>query len=130
VLRHKGAKVALWNLEGSAVGEQGGKVSIDGEPLLFFHFHRLKQLQPWLFRTDAGSYGVRLDATAQRLIYAPHLRCWTRMATLARTPDAPLYAASRPLGRAVRWARDVLRAARQAVTGRGDYLTVWPWPGR
>jgi hypothetical protein len=130
VLRHKGANVALWNLEGSEVGEQGGNVSIDGEPLLFFHFHRLKQLRPWLFRTDAGSYGVRLDATAQRLIYAPHLRCWTRMARLTGTADASLYAAKRPLSRAVRWARDALRGAQQAVTGRGDYLMVWPWPGR
>ena len=130
VLRHKGANVALWNLEGSVVGEQGGKALIDGEPLLFFHFHRLKQLHPWLFRTDASSYGVRLDATAQRLIYAPHLRCWNRMARLARSPAAPPYAASRPLGRIARWARDVLRGARQVVTGSGDYLTVWPWPSR
>jgi hypothetical protein len=130
VLRHKGANVALWNLEGSAVAEAGGKVSINGEPLLFFHFHRLKQLQPWLFRTDAASYGVRLDATVQRLIYAPHLHCWIEMTRFAHSPAASPYAASHPLGRVARWARDVLRGARQAVSGSGDYLTVWPWPSR
>jgi len=126
VLRHKGANVALWNLEASAVGEQGGRVLIDGEPLLFFHFHRLKQVQPWLFCPDAASYGIRLDAIVQRLIYAPHLRCWRAMARLAGRRAASPYASLGPLGRALRWGRDVLRGARQLVTRRGDYLLVWP----
>ncbi len=128
VLGHSGANVALWNLEGAAVSEQGGKVLLDGKPLLFFHFHGLKPLRPWLFRTDAASYGMRLSAAAQRLIYAPHLRCWSAMARLAGAPGGPPRAASNgPAGRALRWVRDMLRGAHQAVTGRGEYLMVWPW---
>lgn len=130
VLGHKGANVALWNLEGAAVSEQGDRVLIDGEPLLFFHFHRLKQLQPWLFSPDAASYGIRLSTTMQRRIYAPHLRCWTEMALLAGAPgDAP-YAAVGRAGRALRWVRDVLRGLLQLTTARGEYLVVWPQPFR
>ena len=126
VLGHKGANVALWNLGGAAVSEQGGGVRIDGEPLLFFHFHALKRLHPWLFYTDAVSYGIRLSPLMQRLIYAPHLRRWSDMTKLSGMPDTSPYAGLGAIDRALRWARDLLRGARQLATARGDYLVVWP----
>ena len=83
-LQHKGANVALWNLDGAEVTASGGKPVINGVPLLFYHFHAITRRLPWLFRTSAGDYGERLGVGTRRLIYAPYLRAWRNVENVAR----------------------------------------------
>src|SRR5207237_5145326 len=44
VLQHKGANLAPWNLSNVTVQIREGRIQADEEPLLFFHFHGLKQV--------------------------------------------------------------------------------------
>ncbi|HBH61096.1 MAG TPA: glycosyl transferase, partial [Nitrospiraceae bacterium] len=39
VLQHKGAGVALWNIERYRIVEKQSHVYIDEDPLIFYHFH-------------------------------------------------------------------------------------------
>lgn len=41
VLRHKGVGLASWNLENYALSLRDGRVWVDDDPLIFFHFHGL-----------------------------------------------------------------------------------------
>jgi hypothetical protein len=42
VLRNPGGGLAPWNLDGVALRDENGSVTVDGEPLVFFHFHRVR----------------------------------------------------------------------------------------
>ena len=48
VLQHKGANVAPWNVFQYRITRENGQVHIDGDELVFYHFHRLKLLNRWL----------------------------------------------------------------------------------
>jgi hypothetical protein len=48
VLRHPGGGLAPWNVDGATLRVGDGSVTVDGEPLVFFHFHRVRM------RADGG----------------------------------------------------------------------------
>jgi hypothetical protein len=74
VLEHKGANLAPWNLAGYTIGEADGTVMVDENPLIFYHFHKLKMMSPSLFDTGLTDRRARLNATVRRRIYAPYIR--------------------------------------------------------
>jgi hypothetical protein len=74
VLRHPGANLAPWNLATHRLAAPGGRVAVDGAPLLFFHFHRLRAIRPWLFAPRLSDFGVTMDAVMRRHLYGPYLR--------------------------------------------------------
>jgi hypothetical protein len=85
VSQHAGAGVAPWNLADYRLAvEAGGRITVDGEDLLFFHFHGLAQAGRGLVSTHLDHYGVRLGRVARRYIYAPYLREVIDAAALAR----------------------------------------------
>jgi hypothetical protein len=85
VSQHAGAGVAPWNLADYRLAvEVGGRVTVDSEDLLFFHFHGLAQIGPGLVCTRLARYGVRLGRVARRHIYGPYLREVIHAAALAR----------------------------------------------
>jgi len=79
VLRHKGANLAPWNLANYTIRTNGGCVLVDDQPLIFFHFHRLKQIERWLYDPRLGDYKTKASVVVRRSIYAPYIR------TLAET---------------------------------------------
>ena len=79
VLQHKGANLASWNLANYRLRQFEGRVCVDEQPLIFFHFHHLKQLRSWLFQTDFAEHRVRPDRILRRSIFAPYFQ------TLAET---------------------------------------------
>jgi hypothetical protein len=81
VLRHKGANLAPWNLANYKIHLDGNHVWVDEQPLIFFHFHGLKQITDWLYDTNLVSYRVGLSEAVRRNIYAPYIRTLTGVAS-------------------------------------------------
>ena len=74
VLTHKGADLAPWNLANHDLTTDGARrVFVDEQPLIFFHFSWLTQVNRWLynprFDTDVKATGV-----LRRTIYGQYLR--------------------------------------------------------
>lgn len=73
-IAHKGANLAPWNIGSFRIGSVDGRVVVDGEPLVFFHFHGLRQLRRWLFDSGFHGYQVSMDKTTKENIYRPYVR--------------------------------------------------------
>jgi hypothetical protein len=71
VIEHPGANLAPWNLARHIVTGPGP--GVDGKPLVFFHFHGLKQVYARIFDTHLNDYGLRLSTTIRRYVYRPYL---------------------------------------------------------
>lgn len=72
VLQHKGADLAPWNWMNYHIFIQGESATVDDQPLIFYHFHRLKMLNWWLH--DLGlDYGT-MPSVLRRWLYAPYIR--------------------------------------------------------
>jgi hypothetical protein len=71
VLRHKGGGAAPWNLDAFEVREDGDSVTIGGDPLVFFHYHRVR------IRDDGGydwrAPGYLYPAGTYNLVYRPYV---------------------------------------------------------
>jgi hypothetical protein len=71
VLRHPGGGLAPWNIDRHRLSCEDGRVLVDGEPLVFFHFHRVRM------RVDGG-YDWRAPGylglgAAREVVYRPYL---------------------------------------------------------
>jgi len=78
VLQHRGANVAPWNLAGSRLEERGGDVIVDGDPLLFYHFHNLKRWSTSVWQIGVVSYGVRPTSILRDRLYRPYIAAMNR----------------------------------------------------
>lgn len=74
VLKHEGANVAPWNLSNTSVTVSDGKLQVNGKPLVFFHFHGLSEIKPWLFDTNLERYGTKFSPTVLSKIYRPYIK--------------------------------------------------------
>jgi hypothetical protein len=74
IIRHHGANVASWNLANYAITERGGRVFVDDELLVFFHFHHLKRRRTWLFETDFAPHGAKLSRVLKEYVFTPYCR--------------------------------------------------------
>ena len=79
VLEHKGANVAVWNLANHPVTRRESIVMIGDQPLIFYHFHGLKQNRTWLYDLNTGAYGVVPNNVVLDEIYAPYLSALHRL---------------------------------------------------
>lgn len=74
VLRHKGADLAPWNLANYDIRREGGRVWVDTDPLIFYHFSGFKQVVGGLFDLNLTSFGVEPSRALRYGIYAPYIR--------------------------------------------------------
>jgi hypothetical protein len=58
VIHHKGANLAPWNYTNHRITLMNGRVLIDDDPLIFFHFHGFKQLNKWVYDTNLQIQGL------------------------------------------------------------------------
>jgi hypothetical protein len=82
VLQHKGANLAPWNLARYTLSTHADDVLVDEQPLIFFHFHRLRQLEGWIYDPRLTDYKTKASTVVRRRIYAPYIR------TLAETTQS------------------------------------------
>ena len=74
VLQHKGANLAPWNLANYTIRVNGDHVLVDEDPLIFFHFHRLRQIEGWVYDPRLVDYKTKASTVVRRSIYAPYIR--------------------------------------------------------
>ena len=126
VLSHKGANLAPWNVSNYELRERDGRVWINEQPLIFFHFQGLKQIRNWLFDTNMAGYRVRPARIVVRRIYAPYIQTLRDIARTIALPEGIRYNELRlPL-----WRRVVYRMKRIARACRGlcnrNYIMLPP----
>jgi hypothetical protein len=65
IIEHKGVNLALWNVDNYTLEERDGQIFVDGDPLIFYHFHGIRcnpdgSFNLWLPRSAAeGSVQLR-----------------------------------------------------------------------
>jgi hypothetical protein len=74
VLGHPGANLAPWNLGSHLFKLTDGKITVDNQPLIFFHFHGLKKITSWLYNSRLGDYKLSLADPAVDYIYQIYIR--------------------------------------------------------
>jgi len=72
VLAHPGINVAPWNVGGLELSERGGRVFVDGRPLVAYHMAGLFPLP--LGRCATGVRGRVLAGSLRDRVYVPYLR--------------------------------------------------------
>lgn len=73
VYRHPGANVARWNIGKREPKRVNAQLTIDGQPLIFFHFASFKQLTPHLFESNFSTHWVRPSAAVRREIFGQYI---------------------------------------------------------
>ena len=72
-LQHKGANVAPWNFGNYKISEHNNQIFIDEQPLIFYHFAGLKQLDAHTFTTSANKYLFWQPRILKQKIYLPYI---------------------------------------------------------
>lgn len=73
VLDHPGANLAPWNVDGHKLHDGGG-VTVDGQPLVFFHYQGLRAVGGGWFDVNLLPYRARLVPVLRDAVYRPYLR--------------------------------------------------------
>ena len=73
VLRHPGADLAPWNVARHRLDLTPNPPTVDGQPLVFYHFQGVKQVGPGLWDVALDRYGVR-DRQLRDRLYRPYIR--------------------------------------------------------
>jgi hypothetical protein len=74
VLQHKGANLAPWNWMNYKIEMRNGSTTVDGQPLIFYHFHGLKVLSKRLYDiASAGEYQP-MPGSLKHLLYPGYMR--------------------------------------------------------
>jgi hypothetical protein len=73
VIEHKGANLAPWNVARFHIAANDS-VTVDSQPLLFYHFHGLKKVAYLpLFNTSLGDNRAVLNRPLRKRVYIPYL---------------------------------------------------------
>ena len=86
ILPSAGMDLAPWNTSRSRIVSTETGVEVDGDPLVFFHFHGLRRVGGW-WVTSQLVYGARTGAVLRDQVYGPYARALERWA--ATTPAVP-----------------------------------------
>jgi hypothetical protein len=136
IVTHPGVNLAPWNVARHKLSESGdNKVLVDGEELVFFHFHSLQSVGPTLYVADFGTTDGINDLLC-RCVYAPYLRqldsientigCETSIAMLRRADRSSHLKWGWRTSVADRLLRMVrLLQRRRVVFRRGHALSRW-----
>jgi hypothetical protein len=73
VLPAPGLNVAPWNLAGTTIHRVGGAYCLeDGAPLIFFHFHGLRERGGWMY-TGVRAFKASADTALLQSLYVPYV---------------------------------------------------------
>lgn len=75
VIAHKGADIAPWNVEDYRIRRDHGKVMVDDQPLVFYHFAGYRKISARLVDPGIFYRDLRCTKSVVGCIHAPYLRC-------------------------------------------------------
>ncbi|WP_247887246.1 glycosyltransferase [Azospirillum sp. SYSU D00513] len=75
----KGMNLGPWNLDNYNFEAHEGTLRIEGEPLVFYHFHGLKQVGAAAWDTGLRHYGVRNAQLITETLYRPYVKQLTSL---------------------------------------------------
>lgn len=90
VIEHPGANVAPWNIARHPLRWHDGRLEVAEAPLLFYHFHALRQVEPGVFDSGLGKYGVTPDAVVRERLYRPYLAALHQAAPDSKATDSDI----------------------------------------
>lgn len=74
VIQHKGANLAPWNVANYQISERDGRLWVDDQLLIFFHYHGFRVLTSWLFDTNLGWYRAKSSVVLRRNVFGAYIR--------------------------------------------------------
>jgi len=74
ILQHAGAGLAPWNVTRYRIRYEQGRVWVNGDPLLFYHFARLRAINRWLYEPCFWWYRGALTPIVRDQVYVPYVR--------------------------------------------------------
>lgn len=80
ILHSGGFNLAPWNVKRHTITEHKGQITVDGEKLVFFHFHGLRRVGN-RYATAEITYGARLTSVLKRKVYQPYVHSLHRIET-------------------------------------------------
>jgi hypothetical protein len=83
VLEHPGINTAPWNVGGCRLSQGPHGVSVNDQPLILFHFHKLKQVTPRIYDPQWHDYAIKPTAILRRQIYGPYIEVLERCKAMA-----------------------------------------------
>jgi hypothetical protein len=105
---HHGANVALWNVRDYHFTLRDDKVYCDNDPLVFYHFHALKQVTKRIFNTNLSVSFRPPHPIVKHRIYVPYIK---QLKAFAEEEHSVTGSVRRFRARsaAAQWVRDVFR---------------------
>jgi hypothetical protein len=129
VLSHPGGNLAPWNLSNHSLSLSGGEVKVDGQPLVFFHFHGLKQLSRWTYDPGWKEFDIP-PSPVLTMIYRPYIRALRHFEARRSSAELPHGVREAPVDSrprdALRRLRNALREKRRRMKeiSKGELLLV------
>lgn len=100
-LSHHGVNVGPWNLAAARIEGSGSGVRVDGDPLVFFHFHGVRRIAGKLYDSGLHEYRVDMRPRLREAIYGPYLAALRRAEDTLRTLPAEAWQEAKPVERRV-----------------------------
>jgi hypothetical protein len=74
VQQHKGSGLAPWNVCQYNIQDRNGRLLVDSDPLIFYHFNSFYVFNSFLYRTELETFGARLEGPLLSSVYVPYIR--------------------------------------------------------
>lgn len=74
-LQHKGANLAPWNISNYRLNQSGPDIQVDGQQLIFYHFHGVKHVIGPLYDSGLSGYQVKMTKIIRNGLYKPYIYC-------------------------------------------------------
>jgi hypothetical protein len=78
ILDYPGANLAPWNLGRHCVSASNDELLADDQPVVFFHFHGLRQISRKLYSANFANFLYKPNEVVIRQIYCPYIRALAR----------------------------------------------------
>jgi hypothetical protein len=73
IIQNPGAALAPWNLAPTDMKEANGEVLIQGQPIIFYHYHYFRLVTKNIVRHNLASYHITPNSLITNAIYKPYL---------------------------------------------------------